>query len=131
MIVVDASVLIGHLDDSDAQHDRASVLLMESGAGPLAASTITVAEVLVGPARRGRLAEAQAALRSLELTEVGLGAGAAERLAALRVRTGLKLPDCCVLLAAESSSAEAVLTLDDQLRAQASRLGHGSGEPTA
>jgi predicted nucleic acid-binding protein len=123
VIVVDASVLIGHLDESDAQHDRASALLVEAATSPLAASTITLAEVLVGPARHRRLGEVRDALRALEVGEIGLGAGAAERLAMLRARTGLKLPDCCVLLAAEDTQAQGVLTLDDRLAAQADQLG--------
>jgi hypothetical protein len=39
----------------------------------------------------------------------------------------LKLPDCCVLLAAEDGRADAVLTFDDRLRRAAKRLGLGPG----
>jgi toxin FitB len=127
VIVVDASVLIGHLDEADAQHDRATALLTEAATSPLAASTITIAEVLVGPARSGRLEAARAALEALELTEVPLGSGASERLASLRAKTNLKLPDCCVVLAAEDAGAGAILTLDDRLAAQAAQLGLGAG----
>ena len=111
MIVVDASVLIAHLDDGDALHDRATALLLESAGVPIAASPLTLAEVLVGPARAGRLEAAQAALDALEVQEVPFGADAAARLARLRATTRLKLPDCCVLLAAEDAAAERVLTL--------------------
>ena len=127
MIVADASVLIGHLDETDVQHDRATELLVDAAASPLAASTITIAEVLVGPARTGRLEAARAALEALTLTEVRLGSGASERLASLRARTNLKLPDCCVLLAAEDAGARAILTLDDRLAAQAAQIGLGAG----
>lgn len=44
------------------------------------------------------------------------------RLAQLRARTGLRLPDCCVLLAAETSQAT-VVTLDRRLAAAASSSG--------
>jgi predicted nucleic acid-binding protein len=122
LIVVDASVLIGHLDEADAQHDQASALLFDAASAPLAASTITLAEVLVGPARTGRLARALDALRALEVAEVALGADAAQRLASLRAKTNLKLPDCCVLLAADDAAADAILTLDDRLAAKAAEF---------
>lgn len=45
------------------------------------------------------------------------------RLATLRAETGLKLPDCCVLLAAQDAGAEAVLTFDEPLGREVERLG--------
>lgn len=57
MIVTDASVLVAHFVETDVHHDRASALLVEGAASPLGASPITVAEVLVGPARAGRMEE--------------------------------------------------------------------------
>lgn len=101
MIVLDASVLIAHLDARDLHHARAEALLEESGAEPLGASAITLAETLVAPARVGKLEVAMAALDRLGVTELDLGADAARRLAELRAETARKLPDCCVLAAAE------------------------------
>lgn len=100
MIVLDASVLIAHLDERDTHHERASRLLAETGAEPLGASTITLAETLVAPARRGRLDDVLTALDRLGVTELSLTDGAPGQLARLRAETGCKLPDCCVLLAA-------------------------------
>ena len=85
-------------------------------------SPTTHAEILVGPARSGTMAATQAALRVLGISEVGLPADAAARLAVLRVTTGLKLPDCCVILAAQQSKCD-VLTFDDRLSAAARDLG--------
>lgn len=48
---------------------------------------------------------------------------AARRLAALRVDTRLKLPGCCVLLAAQDAGADTVATFDDRLGAAAEGLG--------
>ena len=101
MIVLDASVLIGHLDGRDPHHDSARALLEATDSEPLGASEITLAETLVAPARAGRLAEARAALERLGVSELELGEGAPERLAQLRAHTGLKLPDCCVLATAQ------------------------------
>jgi predicted nucleic acid-binding protein len=115
VIVVDASVLIAHLDENDALHDRAVDALLAAAEQPLACSPITLAEVLVGPARSGRLRDARRAVARLGIAEVPLGDDAAARLAALRAETGLKMPDCCVLLAAEEARADTVLTFDDRL----------------
>jgi toxin FitB len=123
VIVVDASVLIAQLDEHDADHEHAHDRLLDLAAHPLCASPITVAEVLVGPARQGRLEDARAALRTLEVTEIPFSDGASTRLAVLRAGTQLKLPDCCVLLAAEDARARSLLTFDDRLSAAASRLG--------
>ena len=115
MIVVDASVLIAHFDERDALHDRAVEALLASAEQPLACSPITLAEILVGPARAGRLRDARSAITAVGVAEVPLGDDAAARLATLRAETALKMPDCCVLLAAEDGHAEALLTFDDRL----------------
>lgn len=123
MIVLDASVLIAHLDGTDALHARATTALEAAVRSPIGASTITLAEVMVGPARSGRAAATEAALRELAVEEIPLPVGAAPRLAALRAETALKLPDCCVALAARDASAEGVLTFDDGLARALIRLG--------
>jgi toxin FitB len=115
VIVVDASVLIAHLDETDALHGRAVAALLAAAEEPLGCSPITLAEVFVGPARAGRLRDARTAVADLDVVEIDLGGNAAARLAALRAETALKVPDCCVLLAAEDAQAEAVLTFDDRL----------------
>ncbi|HEY2054587.1 MAG TPA: PIN domain-containing protein [Solirubrobacterales bacterium] len=101
MIVLDASVLIAHLDERDAHHERAGRLLGGTRAEPLGASTITLAETLVAPTRAGRLEDVVAALDRLGVAELPLGDEAPARLARLRAEVGCKLPDCCVLLAAQ------------------------------
>ncbi|MEX2193952.1 MAG: type II toxin-antitoxin system VapC family toxin [Thermoleophilaceae bacterium] len=123
MIVLDASVLIAHLDERDVHHERAETQLLDVAEHALAASPLTVAEVLAGPAAVGRLDRASAALRDLGLEEVPLGHDAGARLANLRAGTGLKLPDCCVLLAAQDAEARAIVTFDDRLAQAAHALG--------
>jgi len=83
--------------------------------------------VLVGPARRGQIETAQAAIAVLGVDVIPFELEAPIRLAALRAETGLKMPDCCVLLAADAAAAEGVLTFDDALAREAERLGLGSG----
>ncbi len=122
MIVLDASVLIAHLDATDKHHDRASVLLLQVAGEPVGASLLTLAEVLVGPARAGQLDRGTALLDQLDVASVHLDDDAPARLAMLRVGTNLKLPDCCVLLAAEQTHG-AVATFDDRLANAATERG--------
>ncbi|EUA52247.1 pilT domain protein [Mycobacterium xenopi 4042] len=49
MIILDASVLIGHFESADAHHAEATGLLAAHAAESFAASVITLAEVYVGP----------------------------------------------------------------------------------
>jgi predicted nucleic acid-binding protein len=123
VIVLDASVLIAHLDAQDAHHARADQLLAETSPQPLGASPITLAEVLVAPARTGRLDRANAALKRLGVAPIALVDDASLRLAVLRAGTNLRLPDCCVLLAAETADAS-IATFDDRLASAAAERGH-------
>lgn len=122
MIVLDASVIIAHLDATDALHERATALLLGADSEGLGASPLSLAEVLVGPARAGRLDRAVAALDQLEVTSVNLDRDAPTRLALLRAGSSLKLPDCCVLLAAQQVHG-AIATFDEALAATARRGG--------
>ena len=103
-MVLDASVLIAFLDPSDALHDDAVSSLLRVDPRRLLFSPVTHAEILVAPVRARTVAATQAALNDLAISEVALPADVAPRLATLRVSTGLKLPDCCVILAAQQSA---------------------------
>jgi len=70
VIVLDASVLIAYLDSDDSHHAAAETLLMEAVDDDIAAKPLTLAEVLVAPARQSRLDLAQTALRALEVSEL-------------------------------------------------------------
>jgi predicted nucleic acid-binding protein len=122
MIVLDASVLIAQMDKGDTHHHRAVRLLEESGTEPLGASPVTLAEVLVTPARSGVLSQANAILHDLGVRAVDLMYDAPVRLAQLRVETNLTLPDCCVLLAAEQTYG-CVATFDIRLGRAANERG--------
>jgi predicted nucleic acid-binding protein len=105
VIVLDASVLIGFLDGADDLHGRAVALMAREIDDDFAASPLTLADVLVVPAREGRLDEVREALRDLDVLELPFPADTAAKLARLRADTDLKMPDCCVLLAAEAAAA--------------------------
>ncbi|HSS43140.1 MAG TPA: type II toxin-antitoxin system VapC family toxin [Solirubrobacterales bacterium] len=122
MIVLDASVLIAHLNGSDLHHAEAQSLLEAISDEPWGAGSITLAETLVSAARAGHLEEMEAALVGLDIQELPLGAGAPGRLAEMRAGLGLKMPDCCVLLAAQNNEA-AVASFDVSLLSAARKLG--------
>ena len=125
MIVLDANVLIAVLTPADGHHRAGLDLLARAiaGAEDLLVNPVTLAEALVFPAREGRVraAEQAAALAELGVTEVPFPPGAASDLAMLRT-TGLKMPDCCVLLTAMDRQA-ALASFDDQLRRAANTHG--------
>lgn len=119
MIVVDASVAIAFLFADDSHHD-AAVEAIAAVVGPLSIHPITLAEALAYPTRAGRANEAMAALRAVGIDVVPVDIDAL-RLAELRVATGCKQPDCCVLALAQHLNA-AVLTFDDRLGRAAAAL---------
>jgi predicted nucleic acid-binding protein len=116
VIVVDASVLIAFLDAAD-QHHTAAVELVAGAVPPLIVHPMTLAEVLVAPVRLG-IADAVWA----DLVAVGVEVDTTPidsvELARLRVETGCKLPDCCVLACAAGRGV-GVATFDDRLRRHA------------
>ena len=116
MIVVDASVLIAFLDPNDAHHS-AAVEILEDASPPLLVHPITAAEVLVA-AVRNDVADAVWA----DLLAIGVEVDDTPIdpliLAKLRVKTGCKMPDCCVLATAATRQA-VVATFDGRLRRHA------------
>ncbi|UOE42885.1 type II toxin-antitoxin system VapC family toxin [Agromyces larvae] len=114
MIVLDASVVIAHLASHDPHHARAAAFFRGHLAESLLIPSLTLTEVLVGPVRVGRGEAAAHAITALGIAEWMPPAQSAARLARIRVETGLKLPDCCVLDAALTTGAR-LATLDDRL----------------
>lgn len=122
MIVVDASVLIGHLEPADAHHAQATAVLTAHLLESFAASVITLAEVYTGAARCGQAPRLKELLEDLRVEELELPAGASLRVGELRAETNLTTPDCCVLCTAEHHRA-AIATFDDKLAARAREIG--------
>jgi predicted nucleic acid-binding protein len=122
VIVLDASVLIAYLDASDLHHGVAEGLLAREIDDEFAVNSLTLAEVLVGPAHDGRLESVIAILDDLEVRTLPLPADAATRLARLRATSRLRMPDCCVLLTADEEEAR-VATFDARLADAAERHG--------
>lgn len=122
MIAVDASVLIAHLNPVDPHHRAATELLLAGTPGQMLVHSITLAEVLVGGVRIG-----QGVSMRGDLFDAGVRVAPHDddeplRLAELRVSTGLKLPDCCVLDVALRHRA-ALATFDNALSSEAAKRG--------
>lgn len=114
MIVLDANVIIAYLDGENVHHRRAEALLVREIDDDFGADSLTLAEVFVVPARENRLDATRSILDALEIQELPFGDDAAVHLAQLRVATGLKMPDCCVLLAAEVTGGR-LASFDERL----------------
>jgi predicted nucleic acid-binding protein len=121
LTVLDASVLIAYFDPEDAHGDEAVALLEE--AEDLTASTITLAEILVGAARSDRITQRLAALADIGVKEIAIRQGDGAALAQIRADTGLRMPDCCVLHAAHVSGADSIATFDKPLKRAAAERG--------
>ena len=122
MIVLDASVLIGHFEAADPHHADATALLKAHMTDSFASSVVTLAEVYVGASRAGQADRLDQLLAQLAIQSLELSADAAHRLGQLLTTTGLKLPDCCVLYAAERHHA-AIATFDGALAKRATNMG--------
>lgn len=130
MIILDASVLIAHLDSGDTHHDAATALLATHAEAELGISVLTRAEVLVGPAQHGHRRVIEDALDDLGIRTLAIPEAAAGQLAELRATARLPLPDCCVVVAAELSGAPAIATFDQKLAKVASQRGLTPYGPT-
>lgn len=113
MIVLDASVLIAYLDESDVHHVQALKVL--STTEQYRIHTLTLAEVLVRPTREGRAVELIDKITAIGIGELERVPDEARQLADMRVSTALKMPDCCVLMAA-TAHAGSLASFDERLR---------------
>jgi len=121
VIVLDASVMIAILDPHDAHYSAARELFRANAAQRLAAHRLSMAESLVVAARADQTAAVAFALAALGVGHFDEPDNPVE-LAELRARTGLRMPDACVLLAARRDSAS-LATFDVRLAQTARDLG--------
>lgn len=110
MIVLDAGVLIAHLDRSDPFHRATSGFLEDNEEFEFAANALTVAESLVHPTVAGQAAEFDATLERLRLLRFDIVADDVRAVAEVRAATRLRMPDALVLFTAERHGAEIATT---------------------
>ena len=122
MIVLDASVLVAHLYSRDMHHVRANGLLKANADEDLTIHPMVMAEVLVEPARVGRMRQTLELFDSIRIEQWYATPGESVRLAHLRAETGLTLPECCSLAVAIEGRAS-LATFDQRLADAARSLG--------
>ena len=117
LIHLDAGVVIGLLDGTDAHHESATQALAEAGRSGdrLAMAASAYAECLVGPSRRGARAVATVhdLFFRLPIEIVDLDAAIARTAAGIRAKhTTVRLPDALVLATAAYAKADRLITTD-------------------
>ena len=113
LIVLDASVVIALVSAADALHAQAREFLAEHPDDDFRIPASAYAELLVGPARSGRIDEIREGLASAGFSIEPITAEIAERAAALRAHSGrLGLGDAMVLATADALRADEVVTGD-------------------
>jgi predicted nucleic acid-binding protein len=116
-LILDASVLIGLLDNQDAHHSSAveEVEAADQAAQALLTPASAYSEALVAFARADRVGDARDAIAGMGITVVPLTETLAERAAELRARhSALRLPDAIVLATVRDLDGE-LLTYDHRL----------------
>jgi predicted nucleic acid-binding protein len=133
-LLLDTSVVIAYLDRRDRTSPVASGILdglVRPGRNPAVVSTVTVAEVLVGPARSGDDA-LQAAILEFMTQFPGLRVEAldlriAQRAATLRARYRMRLADALIVGTGLIAGAGRIVSNDRDWRAMLASSSIGAG----
>ena len=124
-LLLDADVLIGALDRSDAHHNSARELFERARERQdlLSISLVNLTEVLVGPAAdSAKLATAREAITALGLTIHQPSEAIAVDAAKLRARHPISLPDAYLLASAKHLGA-VIASFDRKVQQAAQRAG--------
>ena len=102
VVVFDSDVLIGFLNRDDAHHADAVTWMRDAmAAGTLRLlCAVNYAEILIGPLRVGVQERVKQLLVHFNIETVVVDMALAERAAAVRARTNIKLPDAFALATA-------------------------------
>ncbi len=120
-VVLDTNVLIYHLEGLAPYLELTRVLITRLGEGELQGviSTVTLAELLVGPYREGdksRVAVAREFVAGMPNTTLAdVDAEVADRAAWLRTH-GMRMPDALVAATAVVHTSDAIVTNDPDLK---------------
>lgn len=121
-MVADANVVIAASTPGHVHHHEAVRIVAEFGLVGIVLHSLTMAEVLVGPAKARSQAAARDRLTAAGFMLVPNGDPAPEVLAEVRATTSLKMPDACVLATAEHLRAD-MATFDERLAREARARG--------
>jgi predicted nucleic acid-binding protein len=106
VVVFDSDVLIGFVNRDDAHHEQA-VGWMQDATAPGTRRwlcAVNLAEILIGPIRAGVEDRVAQMLEQLDVETITVDAQIARRAAAVRVETGLKLPDAFAVATARHAT---------------------------
>ena len=127
-MVLDASALIALASSKDPHHDWALNMFRDTASFGLQMSALTQAEVLVHPARVGKLEKFLKLIGELGLEITPIEASDSSKLANIRATTNLKMPDVVVLHQAMKAKGS-IATTDQQLAKVAKSKGVGIFNP--
>ena len=102
VVVFDSDVLIGFLSAHDTHHEKAVACVRDSltpGTQRLLCA-VNYSEILIGPLRAGVQEKVEQMLVHLGIETIVVDMALAQRAAAVRARTNLKLPDAYALATA-------------------------------
>lgn len=127
MIILDANVLIAFLDESDSHHRDSKNLIEANFLEGFGVSAVTLAEVLVYPAKAGKEDRALSSIRRLGVKTIGVESEDGMSIAQLRANHAIRMPDALVLHCALSTGSR-VATFDRGLKTAAHDAGLGTVE---
>jgi predicted nucleic acid-binding protein len=102
VVVFDSDVLIGFLNRDDVQHERAVQVMREAWTPTTTRHLCAVnyTEILIGPLKVGAQEQVKVMITRFAINIAQVDMALAERAAAVRARTGLKVPDAYALATA-------------------------------
>lgn len=129
LVVLDASALIALASDADPNHKWAVEMFRDTAGFGLQMTALTQAEVLVHPARAGKLEKFLKLIGALGLEITPIEHSDSSPIAKIRAKTSLKMPDAVVLSQAIKVSGS-ISTTDKQLAKLAKEAGVGVFSPS-
>jgi predicted nucleic acid-binding protein len=130
LVILDASALIALATDTDPNHNWALEMFRDTAAFGLQMTALTQAEVLVHPARAGKLEKFLKLIGALGLEITPIEESDSSQIAKIRASTSLKMPDAVVLSQAIRVSGS-IATTDKQLAKVAKDKGLGVFSPVS
>jgi predicted nucleic acid-binding protein len=132
VVVFDSDVLIGFLNARDGHH-AAAVQRMREALAPGTqrwVSAVNYAEILIGPLKADKQDVVDAMLGRFSIQTMEIDMALAQRAAAVRARTGLKLPDAFALATAIHAEHRghddvALFTFDERVTKARAKLSRG------
>jgi predicted nucleic acid-binding protein len=130
LVVLDASALIALASDTDPNHNWALEMFRDTAAFGIQMTALTQAEVLVHPARAGKLDKFLKLIGALGLEITTVEGSDSSQIAKIRATTSLKMPDAVVLSQAIKVEGS-IATTDLKLARVAKEKGVGVFSPAS